>query len=88
MSPATIRWPVVEVQATVSVFENGNGFTLNAHPIGKLLHAKALFGKRKKKFPTALANIPQVKLSRALIQIKLRNAKFSFLNHARAICRS
>ena len=32
---ATVRWPVIEVQATVAVFENRNGFTLNAHRIGK-----------------------------------------------------
>ena len=32
---ATVRWPVIEVQATVAVFENGNGFTLNAHRICK-----------------------------------------------------
>ena len=32
---STIRWPVIEVQATVTVFENGNRFTLNAHRITK-----------------------------------------------------
>ena len=32
---ATVRWPVIEVQATIAVFENRNGFTLNAHRIGK-----------------------------------------------------
>jgi DNA polymerase III alpha subunit len=32
---ATIRWPVVEVEATVTPFENGNGFTLDVQRLGK-----------------------------------------------------
>ena len=48
---ATVRWPVIEMQATVSVFENGNGFTLNAHRIGKprtVAPCKGSFRKAKK----------------------------------------
>ncbi len=32
---ATIRWPVVEVEGTVTPFENGNGFTLDVQRVGK-----------------------------------------------------
>jgi hypothetical protein len=32
---ATIRWPVVEIEATVAVFDNGNGFTLSVLRIAK-----------------------------------------------------
>ncbi len=32
---ATVRWPVVEVRATVAMFENGNGLTLNVHGVRK-----------------------------------------------------
>jgi DNA polymerase III alpha subunit len=32
---ATIRWPVVEVEATVTPFENGNGFTLDVQRVSK-----------------------------------------------------
>jgi hypothetical protein len=32
---ATIRWPVVEVEATVTPFENGNGYTLDVQRAGK-----------------------------------------------------
>ncbi len=32
---ATVRWPVVEVEATVASFDNGNGFTLDVQRIGK-----------------------------------------------------
>ena len=32
---ATVRWPGVEVEGTVSVFDNGNGFTLDVQRISK-----------------------------------------------------
>jgi DNA polymerase III alpha subunit len=32
---ATIRWSVVEVEGTVTPFENGNGFTLDVQRVGK-----------------------------------------------------
>lgn len=32
---ATVRWPVVEVEATVTAFDNANGFTLDVHHVGK-----------------------------------------------------
>jgi hypothetical protein len=32
---ATVRYPVLEVTATVEPFENGRGFTLRVHRAGK-----------------------------------------------------
>lgn len=32
---ATVRYPVLEVTATVEPFENGHGFTLRVHRAGK-----------------------------------------------------
>ena len=35
---ATVRWPVVQVEGTVSVFENDIGFTLNVQRVCKSRH--------------------------------------------------
>lgn len=32
---ATVRYPVLEVEATVEPFENGKGFTLRVHRVGR-----------------------------------------------------
>jgi hypothetical protein len=32
---AAVHWPVVEAEGVVTVFDNGNGFTLDVQRIGK-----------------------------------------------------